>query len=117
MEKRSTLSANNNFNGISLHVLSEKADKDLQEHMKRVGRLPKPQMSTPDAKLWPMAEEEEIGRLRELGTFEVVPRPREASVAGSRDIFNLKETPTRTGHKNCIVAGGSRRLGVWTMRP
>ncbi|KAJ3073456.1 hypothetical protein HK102_006002, partial [Quaeritorhiza haematococci] len=61
-------------------------------------------MLRPDAQLWRMAEEEEIGRLRELGTFEVVHRLRDVPVVGSRDAYNLKETPTTTCYKNHIVA-------------
>ncbi|KAJ3091868.1 hypothetical protein HK102_013043 [Quaeritorhiza haematococci] len=101
MVEKAAILSTENFDDYNLHVLLKEADKDLQEHMKKGGRLPKPQshaeaISRPDAELWRMTEEEKCGRLKDLDTFELVDRPKDAPVVGSRDVYDLKETPTCT---------------------
>jgi Reverse transcriptase (RNA-dependent DNA polymerase) len=65
-------------------------------------------MSHPDAAEWELTCSAEIRVFENMGTFEVVPRPDDCKVVGSKWVFKIKRGPDSKviKYKSWIVAQG-----------
>ncbi|HEX4706357.1 MAG TPA: reverse transcriptase domain-containing protein, partial [Candidatus Udaeobacter sp.] len=69
-------------------------------------------MSRPDASQWELACDDEKRAFERLGVYEVVPRPKDRKIVGSRWVFRIKRGPDGTvqKYKARVVAQGFTQI-------
>jgi hypothetical protein len=69
-------------------------------------------MARPDTAEWDVACDNEKRAFEHMGVYEVVPRPKDRKVVGSKWVFHIKRGPDGTiqKYKACIVAQGFTQI-------